>query len=1646
MKKKVRIYKSPNGVGKYITKLSKFTAQAGGEQDQQAQMYDYVYKTLSDAEPFEFDIEKEALINELAAAQIPIEQAEQMVEDIASQLEMQTMQAEQMAGTGEAKTPAEEEEEDLAANYDYYGDTGADGEDDDDDEDYDDSESYMQDGGPLIPQANTVSISGFTPTDYIANNQFALGGVSKRKFVGSVMKMLKKQAGGEGEEVEDKADSFNPQDTADNKVSNMNKGFVSALASNAQEAKMKEKAEAMWEEQQQMMQQPQPEYYPTEEVPMAQRGMSVRQMRRMMPRGFGRGAMNSFAGWLPQGGMFPMGMNIMTYPQMQVLEQKPINVQGTMPGMKLDVRKSHWLTGRPSQYSIEFGGDFAIPGFGSLPGGGTASRSMTRRKIEGTSRIVNKAADPSKNAESTNLKTTDKSYDKDNNGVPDNIQSNPVVLSTRESQYDKNKNSQLDVTEVATNLPSIKPEAKVTNPNKDAVGKGAKVPTKTATNKSTPTSNKIVLSNSTPKKEPVLNSSDLVNKHTGWKKPASAYSVPESNIIPEWMRSSINSESSPAPANNSIVDRYLNEQLGKLDMLKNIGQSVRSVWDMRRILPGGFESGGFVDSSNPDLYKFIYGGNDPITQQDMEYSDSKNSASPYFAKGGMTKYQDKGEVKEDDYDKYLREKAESEAVAEYNAYMNRGEADKAKHQKYTANTNDSIYTKILGLNQSKYGVKTNQNKSSDFAPITDKAEYDKRLAEERKKWQTEYDDSNYSDQGTTGGYNYNRGYGSSNYADRYIPGGAFGIRRLGTWSQQQGMPFDPRTGQVIQGGFGPNANLTKIDVRKSGWLSGKPKKYTMYFNNYEVDPALQKQFASLNANQSASGTANTKQTPKDFFNYSDEDWNNMSAREKRQEKRNMKSQEWVDSLPDSENQVETEEAAFGPSTEEVQARDAATEANKGVIRNFSEVEGVQDDPFGIGMGGGNEEPSDFEESTTTYDSPEAANEYVQGEWGDIMTDVSEVLGPESQQEFDQFLTTNPSKGAIDAKIEEFMTKRNQVIGKDAEAVERDNLTADAEEEIMNQQAMRRNPMFMGSSGAPAVNPNFGATPEIATGNNRQLSQREQAEMDYILQNRRSSPADFQPYASRRKPSEDLYNLAYNDNRNVSTLPATPLETANYEDMLLSGFPQYTDAFEGAASNDEQYLPGTMNDMSEGSMRNREIAAKKAYEANIIAEANKQKLAKQQKMQLAQGNFSGSNISSNSTGSNSSVYSGGGKNIDSPKSAIQNLQNKGSFDVLYDPQTGDETPVANNIDWSIMKQWEGMKPADQKKAGGFNKWVNSIPEYRAFYAQKNRAENKRNVAGKRKKQFGGPSDPFNNTYENLQRFIPQYNPGGPVKGETSPLDLQDWASATGKDPQQSFQEYLEYAASFKSKSAPTSISNTTTTTTTPISGANAPQQPSWVDFERAAGRTVTPQPGGKMAGYAGYEEDVVPVSISDTECECTYSDGTKEKVKKKADGTCEPCSKKNLSSAAPMGTTLFTDTEGNEVIMSPEEAQRRLKEGEIAVDFKNKNTYEVDAQAQLLQGNAIANTIFDKLKNRQTKKAEAEYMYNNQFANTKYGSDPSRQFGNYETNSGLFRPNEQGQIFNSQKGGSIDYTEGDEVMMTEEELKEFLANGGQVEYL
>jgi hypothetical protein len=145
----------------------------------------------------------------------------------------------------------------------------------------------------------------------------------------------------------------------------------------------------------------------------------------------------------------------------------------------------------------------------------------------------------------------------------------------------------------------------------------------------------------------------------------------------------------------------------------------------------------------------------------------------------------------------------------------------------------------------------------------------------------------------------------------------------------------------------------------------------------------------------------------------------------------------------------------------------------------------------------------------------------------------------------------------------------------------------------------------------------------------------------------------------------------------------------------------------------------------------------------------------------------------------------------------------------------------------------------------------------------------------------------------------------------------------------------------------------------------------------------------------------------------------------------------------------------------------------SIDVKNKRTpltFGKDntavSEARLNMFNAGVDIADSLRRGKESNKAENE-MYENLSSNNLYASDPSRDRGDYDTNSGLYRPNEQGQMWNSrsaQYGGYIDeeeyydpYTEEEDestyakggekiTYMSEDQIRAFMAEGGQVEFL
>jgi hypothetical protein len=198
-----------------------------------------------------------------------------------------------------------------------------------------------------------------------------------------------------------------------------------------------------------------------------------------------------------------------------------------------------------------------------------------------------------------------------------------------------------------------------------------------------------------------------------------------------------------------------------------------------------FQQGGFTNQSS-GLYKFFGGGEDPsIPQLDIDYTDSKNTADPYFKHGGLHQYQTAGETPKTDY---------------------------------TINpvTGKPWTTDEWGaLSQKKEEAKP----TSPFS------------AEQEKWFQENY--GNTGQQQTGYPQAYYSGYNP--YLSAAAPGffgGNRPVQYAGSWAKMIGNPYMTGTDNPALNLMGPNTRISSIDVKKTGLLSNRPKKYTINFSNY----------------------------------------------------------------------------------------------------------------------------------------------------------------------------------------------------------------------------------------------------------------------------------------------------------------------------------------------------------------------------------------------------------------------------------------------------------------------------------------------------------------------------------------------------------------------------------------------------------------------------------------------------------------------------------------------------------------------------------------------------------------------------------------------------------------------------------------------
>jgi hypothetical protein len=304
-KKKVRIYKAPDGKGQYINKTAKFLKKAafGGQSDTpQEDMYSQL------AQASYMSIKKgqspkavyDSLINNkiskdvaekivTSVIQFMISKGELEQEDLyedqqkelqkQAQMQQQQQEKEQMASEQDAANEAQmdmynKQSMDVAndmSQYDQEAEANLDTEDilgfqtggqmttDDllselnkhnNDINFQDLESLIQSTPgtqsasfpgieeyylpyiPLYSESNEIPI--YNPIQ--SDNQYKFGGKTKKKFIGSVLELLKKEEGGEDEVINNT--TATPKDDLTNTVKRKQDSFVSAISDEAKKIKI----------------------------------------------------------------------------------------------------------------------------------------------------------------------------------------------------------------------------------------------------------------------------------------------------------------------------------------------------------------------------------------------------------------------------------------------------------------------------------------------------------------------------------------------------------------------------------------------------------------------------------------------------------------------------------------------------------------------------------------------------------------------------------------------------------------------------------------------------------------------------------------------------------------------------------------------------------------------------------------------------------------------------------------------------------------------------------------------------------------------------------------------------------------------------------------------------------------------------------------------------------------------------------------------------------------------------------------------------------------------------------------------------------------------------------------------------------------
>jgi len=1552
---KVRITKSPDGKGKFVSKLQKFTAQMGGvpQQSSQQQLINFIANDIASGKPKEETIIRllPILKQDFNTANLYYDQVYQMyssqkTEDEEEETDEETENNKVQIANNPVMQPVSEQNETKISN-DLIAE-------DRDDSDFDE-EIY----------------SDYEDPNAATETQAKLGGNFKkerRKYVNNVLKLAKKKLGGTGEFTQ----SSTPDPTGEEVRNNMKGSFVNTLKNNAQLAVIKEQAENQFDSYMQDGGQEQPYDFthythgdtdvfhdPMNELVQARLGFNKRRGFRNTPY-----YMSPFMGLTPD--MLQMGM------------MGPIS--------KLDVTRSHWLTGKPSRYSMEFS---PMPGMGMgyyLPGYGhgmraTGNKTPGRLVTEQISKDVNnesiKEVANTTNSEAANNATGPKNWneaDYNNDGIPDYLQ--PDGAGTEDLAMGRNlpvgpsENPNDPTEKIPTEKVITKPKKKTTAP-------------KTVTPKVTP--------GVTPPTDPfgigagienlIREGADYLNqgvtqgrdwlektaRETGWKPDseliAEAVQKMDGNYDPRKYYGSLGMGPQAAQADDSFWQTGVfgvpnwGINLGKNAASNIVSNATKLLGSGRASLPSGqtmlnsgqkvlnqgqkllnppagyqfklFQAGGIVNDPFIDPYgnlqKFIYGGNDNFTQADLDYTYSKDTSDPYFQDGGG-------------YDNYAKQIGDRLGMSLRD--------DLSAKEMYEL-------AQKAGMNNTRTQINTNRNVNPN------------------------YFNAGYNRQAFPGVY-YDPRLGRR--GPGIFPGRVASY--AGTWAKPMGM-YIPGTNQPYTGMFDPTG-ISRINVTKSSWLTGAPKRYTIDYNvNRDASGKPMINLPTYGSLTSAGSTAAGSNVPKgsDLESTLQRETQGLSGRDLRVKERDIKrafKQGYGSdyAYDDSRNGTFTST----PTTSTTTPTTAGTGEDKEYIAEFQQKQKDRGLVWNEQQKKWVPNAQNMEAINTATDpnylnNQKAAGNAMQQMFSNASNLSDYSSSPKQSSAPDVRQQTGPTTALdyLQGKVKPTSRTQNgtTIINAAGEPITDQNfIEANAPSNPLaafiqsalgpnkQNELVSKNPGFNLPINTPSPKPEFGID------NDRQ----------YI-----DLPGDYDNGSNIEGSQEDLFNQIQQMRANVASQQEneTPNETFEFGQDRTYKFPQ-------RVNDPMQYVKGLSTNQSGSKFYNPDYAP------------------------FQYGGY---------------FQPGGpvaGEDYD-----------------MYDPY--------------FYKTYFGEFDAEGRR-DEYDQYMKDLMQ------EQIRKTTPRPSISVPVKQSSNTSSSV--PVDSYQKYITEN------KNNFKPMSSEELAKAQKAKYEKDVARYSSrnYKSYTDAKNAARTFSDVSTTDDHILRMGNE------IDSLREKEMNLLNKPNKTAAEKKQLTElnkkanDLV-IKQQAEEAKLKKRVNALVAGKKRFGGTPmaqygfqTPVTEDDRTKPAlDRMQTMSSQDAGRQLLNSQLDAMREEygeKPGTVSVDYKNKNMWEVDYSKlprRINTGLALATGLKDRADTKQIQ----NQLYN-EFYGDAYAPERARiDTGNYDTNSGLFKPDQEGfegvvryggSIY--QDGGSIfeDIDEGDEVMMTPEKLQEFLANGGEVEYI